>query len=382
MVPIIRNSATIIVLGIALTHLSCIDWVNPYDDISKSKIVITENSLRDGDTVIVDSTYSLILAVLLQEYIDSFTITIDKSAPWTDTTVCIDELNENPIRFNVVFHDTGRITIEITALYIDNRQLIQRIHVYGRHIGGPTIAVMSGSVVNDTIIADTIPFTLKVRVQDAYNELDTVYINGDVFDSICKESGYLFYCYATFSAQDFENTPIEARIYAENRIQENITETYWICSTFVDTTITIVRADPPDSVDSVAVYLDSITMSGRIDGITNGSAFYYLFMSVNGYMPDIMNIISKTNNTWQRGARLAGSWNRIVFYLFDTTDTGSTPLDSNVLIVNYVTSDPRIVSLNGRGSVLHEGIITDKNNLTGAVTVRKAGPGIMEFEKR
>lgn len=382
MMQTFRNFAVIVLLGISVTYLSCVDWANPYDDIAKAKIVIAESSLKDGDTVIVDSTYFLILDIYLEHFIDRFTINIDKNAIWTDTTVRIAELEENPVRFNVAFYDTGRIEIKITTYYTDNRTSVQKIYVHGINPGGPKITAMSGNVTGDTIMTNTIPFTLKVRVEDASNELDTVHINDEEFDSIYKESNTVYYCYKTFSEQDFENTPIRAGIYAENIIQKSVTETYWICSTsVVDTSIKIFRTDPPDSLDSVTVYEDTITVNGRIDSITNNTAFYYLFMSVNGYMPNIMDIITKTNNTWQRGSKLSVSWNRVVFYLFNTMDTGSIPLDSNVLMVNYIdttSSGPTIVSIKGNGADLQDGSIVDEDTLTISITVKKLNSGIKE----
>ncbi|MFC1476510.1 Ig-like domain-containing protein [Fibrobacterota bacterium] len=378
----IRYIAVLLLLGIFTTYLSCINTANPYDDITKAKIVIAENSLKDGDTVIVDSTYSLILDIYLEYFIDRFTININKNAKWQDTTVRIDDLEENPARFDVAFYDTGRIEIKITTYYTDNRSSVQKIYVHGITVSGPKVTVMSGDVMGDTIETNTIPFTLKVRIEDASNELDTMHINDEEFDSIYKESDTLYYCYETFNEQDFENTPIQARIYAENIIQQNITETYWICSTsVVDTSIKIIRIDPPDSDDTITVYKDSISVNGRIDGITNDAAFYYLFRKINGYMSDTMNIITKSNNTWQRKSKYSGLWNRIVFYLFNTTDTGSTPIDSNVLIVNYIdttSTGPTIVSIKGDGADLQDSSIVDKDTLTVSVTVKKLNSGIKE----
>ena len=115
------------------------------------------------------------------------------------------------------------------------------------------------------------------------------------------------------------------------------TETFWICSTDVNTSIRIVRTSPPDVDDSIRVSEDSITVYGRVDGIKD-SLFYYLFMSVNDFMPYVSNPINISSNIWQRGCNLSASLNRIVFYLYDTNDTVGVALDSNVLMVNYETA--------------------------------------------
>ncbi len=340
MVRIIKNISLLSLFCIPILYLSCIDSVNPYDDIGKAKVIIAENSLKDGDTVNVDSTYKLILAVLLQEHIDRFTITINKNASWTDTTFDIDNMKENPITFNIAFYEAGTIEIKITTYFVDNRYFVENIYVYGVSTFGPTITILSGSLQGDTINANTIPFTLKVRIADASNKLDTtlININGVKFDSLKDEDNdQLFYCYATFYGQDFESVPIQARIYAENIVQNSLTETFWICSTDVNTSIRIVRTSPPDVDDSITVHDDSITVYGRVDGIKD-SSFYYLFMSVNDFMPYVSNPINISSNIWQRGCNLSASLNRIVFYLYDTNDTVGVPLDSNVLMVNYETA--------------------------------------------
>lgn len=337
MVRIIKNITLLSLLCISIIYLSCIDWVNPYEDIGKARIIIAENSLKDGDTVKVDSTYQLILAVLLQEHIDRFTVEINKNASWTDTTVRIDNMKENPLTFNVAFYETGNIEIEITTYYVDNRYSTQKISVYGIMTIGPTITILSGSLQGDTINTNTIPFTLKVRIADASNKLDTtlININGVKFDSLKNEDNdQLFYCYATFYEQEFESVPIQASIHAENIVQNSLTETFWICSTDVNTSIRIVRTSPPDVDDSITISEDSITVYGRVDGIKD-SLFYYLFMSINGFMPYVSNPINISSNIWQRGCNLSASLNRIVFYLYDTNDTVGVPLDSNVLMVNY-----------------------------------------------
>ena len=158
------------------------------------------------------------------------------------------------------------------------------------------------------------------------------------FDSLKNENNdYLFYCYATFYEDDFVNVPIMARIYAEDIVQNSIAETFWICSPDVNPSIRSVRTSPPDVDDSITVHDDSITVYGRVDGIKD-SSFYYLFMSVNDFMPYVSNPINISSNIWQRGCNLSASLNRIVFYLYDTNDTVGVPLDSNVLMVNYETA--------------------------------------------
>ena len=340
MVRLIKNISFLSLFCVSIVGLSCIDWANPYEDTGKAKVIIAENSLKNGDTVKVDSTYQLILAVLLQEHIDSFTININKNASWTDTTVHIDNMNENPLTFNVAFYEAGTIEIKITTFYVNDRFSVQNIYVYGKIVSGPTITILSGSLQGDTINANTIPFTLKVRIADASNKLDStlININGVKFDSLKNENNdQLFYCYATFYEQDFENVPIQTSIYAENIVQNGLTETFFICSTGVNTTIRIIRVSPPDVDDSIIVDDDSITVYGRVDGIKD-SRWYHLFMSINDFMPYVSNSVNITSNIWQRGCNLSVSWNRVVFYLYDTTDTGAIPLDSNVLMVNYETT--------------------------------------------
>lgn len=333
----IRHFFLFLLFCIFITGLSCINWSNPYEDISKAKVAFAENSLQDSDTVVVDSVYSFIFEIYLEYYIDSFTITISKNAKWNDTTVRIDDLEENPLKIDNVYYETGRIEITITTYYTDNRTSIQNIYVYGISLNAPEITIMSGTIVTDTIVTSTIPFILKVKVEDISNELTTVHINDEEFDSVYKKSNYLYYCYETFRKQNFENAPIQARIHAKNIIQESITETYWICSTsIVDTSLKIVRIQPPDSEDTVTIYEDSILINGRIDGITNDATFYYLFKKSNGTMSDTMDIITKSSNTWQRESKCSEVWNEIVFYLFNTPDIESIPLDSNVLLVNSI----------------------------------------------
>ena len=49
-----------ILVGIAvLLCLSCIDWANPYKDMTKAEVVVDESSeIQDGDTLISGPTAS------------------------------------------------------------------------------------------------------------------------------------------------------------------------------------------------------------------------------------------------------------------------------------------------------------------------------------
>jgi len=349
----------------AALFLTCIDGINPYSDINKARVTITGNSIHDGDTLFVDSAYHLELAVELKEYIDSFSVNIDRTALWQDTTVQIDLMEKNPAQFSVILYDTGACDITIITYFVNKSSLSQKITVYGKEGQGdvtpPVISIESGLIMNNKIYVDTIPFKLKVRVNDTQSPVDTALLNNQRFDSTVKATSYQHVCYKTFNAGDFAVHPLQVSIFARDKAGNTATGIFSICTTSVDTFITIVRTDPDD--DTVLVYQDSITVAGRVDSIINPAKFYYLFMARNDTMTGLMTIIRKSTNTWQRGSKLKKSWNRLVYYIYDTSGvSGSIPLDSNVLMVNYLDSSAGITIV--RTEPLGDTAIIYKDSIT------------------
>ncbi len=123
-----------ILVAVSLLYQSCIDLENPYEDASKARIVITNDSrLQDGDSVFANkaSKYELKLAFFLKEYIDIFTVRVGGETTVTDTSVVVTESINNPFSLNLQFSDSGQIPIAIITYYKDDTEKEKNISVFG-----------------------------------------------------------------------------------------------------------------------------------------------------------------------------------------------------------------------------------------------------------
>ncbi len=116
----------------ALLFLFCIDEYNPFDDPANIKLSVESCSFLNGDSVSVFNTQTIVVAPLIKEKIDSFTIRVDDNRLWSNGEITV--VNNNSISdldtFQISFSDTGSKNIEIITFHSNNKKHIQNYSLY------------------------------------------------------------------------------------------------------------------------------------------------------------------------------------------------------------------------------------------------------------
>jgi hypothetical protein len=338
------NHILLLLLCISTAILfACIDGTNPYKDYSQSKVIIADDSpLQNGDTVEVDEKKELKLAVHLFEYIDSFSMHISGSASWNDTTVKVFDGMSNPLSFGITFTGAGVKTVDIITYYKGGSSILtQTITIYSIIIGdhnGPLLSVVYNNISKDTVIASTIPFTIDIKIRDTESGLDTgtFRINDKPFETIVLDNQGVAHGYYTFTQSDFNTQPVIVIVYAEDIFGNGSRDTFWIREgqTTFDSSVTIVREDPVG--DTVISNVDSISIEGRVDSISDPASFYSLRIYVNNFLLNIASYTSLTSPDWILNCVLTDTLNTILLVIYPKDDNLlEHPLDSNAFVVRY-----------------------------------------------
>jgi len=111
--------------------LSCTKWENPYLNPNDSNAVFSALGVHDGDTVPIFRKDSIGIKIYLREHLSLFSISIKKNRYWTDTIVSSDNFDNNHIRFNFSFYDTGWHEIILSSHKVNgDSAAIQNFRIY------------------------------------------------------------------------------------------------------------------------------------------------------------------------------------------------------------------------------------------------------------
>jgi hypothetical protein len=91
-------------------------------------------------------------------------------------------------------------------------------------------SVVYNNISKDTIITNTIPFTIDVKIQDTESDLNTgtFRINDKPFETVVLDNKRIAHGYSTFTQSDFNIQPITVIVYAEDIFENGSRDTFWI----------------------------------------------------------------------------------------------------------------------------------------------------------
>ncbi len=125
----------IIVTGsILLLLLTCIQKYNPYEDPNNMVAFVSDKSFRNGDSISIFTTQYIEIKPLVQEKIDSFTVSVFDNRLWSkhDTTIINTGSLKNTYLFNFSFDTTGTKQISVTTFRKGFENITQefRLHLF------------------------------------------------------------------------------------------------------------------------------------------------------------------------------------------------------------------------------------------------------------
>ena len=120
------NQICFFLLSGAVIFIACVKEYNPFDDVNNVKVLYS-TSFANFPQITIFSPETLYIKPLVQEKIDSFSISAHGNIFWTDSTI-----NKNSVPFDqsyqffVSFKDTG-INEIVVSTYLSNTQLSKKI---------------------------------------------------------------------------------------------------------------------------------------------------------------------------------------------------------------------------------------------------------------
>lgn len=155
----------------------CIDEFNPF--IQSNANVTLTTPFKNGDTVTVFSTFTVKLQPHVQEYIDSFSITVPGNRYWQDSMITkVDNSFLSNYLFNVSFFDTGKQHLTLTT-YPSRKQTDNVLLLYAQ---SPLYQESVTSFWGDTVTLKT----ARVADNDCYYCWD--FGKGTVITSLIPET--------------------------------------------------------------------------------------------------------------------------------------------------------------------------------------------------
>jgi hypothetical protein len=318
---------------------------NPYKNPNNAKVSLVAGSIHDGDSIYVNTTVLLIIAVELREYFDSITVTFKNNVFWPETTVRIKEMKSNPMHLPVACRKAGIEEFNITTFFNFSPDSVQnkkyRIMVLDTIDKiPPVITILTIPVQEGIVIADAFPFWLKVRIEDARDSVLKPRINNQAFDSILPANKTSITCVKKFTLSDFKNRKyFLISMTAEDLSGNSRTDTSWLYNRSGDTVTQIkpalFRTFPEN--DSVVSSKTSIAIKGLVAGVRDTTL--YAFLKVNGTFLSNGFTITRLKYAWEQECMLEKGWNIIGIYLFNKQDINATVIDSTIMLVNYSAYD-------------------------------------------